>query len=179
MRACAAALRSGQLVHPLSRMALARVAPCSEALGATLLRLDSEGLAPAHMALLLEVAADAAEARMNGASPPTWCGPAPKAPASHSRDTLSSWKSCSRTLSGRFSSAPSSCSQGNVVFKPLAARMEEVPDLRVRLFLHVARGLNDTRHESELLREFAARFESSGRGRSGPRSTTTRDGLDR
>ena len=63
LRACAAALRSGQLVRPLSRMALARVAQCSETLGAALLKLDSESLAPAHMALLLDVSADAAEAR--------------------------------------------------------------------------------------------------------------------
>ena len=40
-------------------------------------------------------------------------------------------------------------------FKPLAERMREVPDLRVQLFLHVGRDIRDTRHESEILREFA------------------------
>ena len=48
--------------------------------------------------------------------------------------------------------------QGSVIFKPLAARMVQVPDLNVRLFLHVGRDWKDTRDDSELLREFGARF---------------------
>jgi hypothetical protein len=77
LRACAAALRSGQLAHRLTRMALARVAQCSETLAGALLRLDSEGLAPPHMALLLDMAADAAEARLGGATSAdlVWTGP--------------------------------------------------------------------------------------------------------
>ena len=43
--------------------------------------------------------------------------------------------------------------QEAVVCKPLATRMIELPELHVRLVLHVGRDWKDTRHESELLRE--------------------------
>jgi phosphatidylserine/phosphatidylglycerophosphate/cardiolipin synthase-like enzyme len=45
--------------------------------------------------------------------------------------------------------------QANHVFRPLAERMDQLPELRVRLFLHVGRGWRDTTIESEVLREFA------------------------
>src|SRR5258706_4218595 len=37
-------------------------------------------------------------------------------------------------------------------------RLEQVPDLRARLFLHINREWKDTRDDSELLREFAHNF---------------------
>lgn len=159
LRACAAALRSGQLVHPLSRMALARVAGCSEMLGAALLKLDSESLAPAHMALLLEVAADAAEARMDGAisADLVWTGP--EGSGSHSRDTAVVVEELFSNAQRQVLISSFVVQQGNVVFKPLATRMEQISDLRVRLLLHIARKPRDTRDESELLREFASRFK--------------------
>jgi len=158
LRACAAALRSGQLGHPLSRMALARVAQCSQSLSAALLQLDSESLAPAHMALLLDVTADAAEARLQGEmfADLVWTGP--EGAVSHSRDTAVVVEELFTNAQRQVLVSSFVVRQGRRVFKPLAARMAEVPNLRVRLFLHVPRGLNDTRDESELLREFAARF---------------------
>ena len=45
--------------------------------------------------------------------------------------------------------------QPETVFRALAERMEEVPGLRVQVFVHVGRDNRDTRHESEILREFA------------------------
>ena len=158
LRACAAALRTGQLAHPLSRMALARAAQCSEALSGVLLQLDSEGLSSAHMALLLDVAADAAEARLLGATSADLVWTGPEAPGSHSRDTAVVVEELFSNAQRQVLVSSFVVRQGDVVFKPLAARMAEVPDLRVRLFLHVPRGLNDTRNESELLREFADRF---------------------
>jgi hypothetical protein len=50
------------------------------------MRLSAEGMAPAHLALLLETAADAAETRMGAVSCElVWTGP--EAAVSHSRDT--------------------------------------------------------------------------------------------
>ena len=45
--------------------------------------------------------------------------------------------------------------QGATVFAPLARRMDELPELRARLFVHVGREWRDTVHDSELLREFS------------------------
>ncbi len=40
----------------------------------------------------------------------------------------------------------------------------EVPGLRVQLFVHVGRGDRDTRHESEILREFATKLSAKWSG---------------
>lgn len=48
--------------------------------------------------------------------------------------------------------------QGARVFESLGCRLVERPELRVRLFLHVGRKERDTRHDSEILREFVTRF---------------------
>jgi phosphatidylserine/phosphatidylglycerophosphate/cardiolipin synthase-like enzyme len=48
--------------------------------------------------------------------------------------------------------------QGRMVFKRLAKRMEERPNLRVKLFLDVQRPSGDTSTAQELLHRFAHRF---------------------
>lgn len=158
LRACASALRSGQLAPPVSKMALSRVARCSDALAAELLRLSSEGMAAAHMALLLEVAADAVEARGDGAASAELVWTGPEASASYSRDTSVVVEELFANAKRQVLVSSFVVRQGAVIFKPLATRMDQVPNLRVRLFLDVARDWKDTRNESELLREFAADF---------------------
>ncbi|MDO8680620.1 MAG: DISARM system phospholipase D-like protein DrmC [Acidobacteriota bacterium] len=158
LRACASALRSGQLAPPVSKMALSRVARCSDALATELLRLSSEGMAAAHMALLLDVAADAVEARGAGAASAELVWTGPEASASHSRDTSVVVEELFANAQHQVIVSSFVVRQGSVIFKPLAARMDQVPNLRVRLFLDVAREWKDTRNESELLREFAADF---------------------
>ena len=158
LRACASALRSGQLAPPVSKMALSRVARCSDALAAELLRLSSEGMAAAHMALLLEVAADAVAARGDGRASAELVWTGPEASASHSRDTSVVVEELFASAQHQVLVSSFVVRQGAVIFKPLADRMDQVPTLRVRLFLDVARGWKDTRNESELLREFAADF---------------------
>jgi phosphatidylserine/phosphatidylglycerophosphate/cardiolipin synthase-like enzyme len=50
--------------------------------------------------------------------------------------------------------------QGRDVFRVLADRMELITDLRVRMFLNVARGQGDTSAPSEIVRRFLDRFRS-------------------
>ncbi|MHC4404131.1 MAG: DISARM system phospholipase D-like protein DrmC [Planctomycetota bacterium] len=50
--------------------------------------------------------------------------------------------------------------QGQQVFRALADRMVQEPDLRVRMFLDVQRGPGDTSAPAELVRRFAERFET-------------------
>jgi phosphatidylserine/phosphatidylglycerophosphate/cardiolipin synthase-like enzyme len=54
--------------------------------------------------------------------------------------------------------------QGARVFAALGSRMETVPDLAVRLFVHVNRDWKDTRDESEILREFGDAFRKQWSG---------------
>ena len=143
---------------PLSRMSLSRVAHCSDGLVADLIRLSSEGIAPEHLALLLEIGADAAEARKNGAMAADLVWTGPEAPVSHSRDTSVVVEELFANARRQVLVSSYVVHQGAVIFESLATRMAQLPDLRVRLFLHVGRDWKDTREDSELLREFAARL---------------------
>ena len=46
--------------------------------------------------------------------------------------------------------------------------MDEVPDLRARIFLHIARSMRDTVLDSELLREFVDQFRRAWPGQRRP-----------
>lgn len=110
------------------------------------------------MALLLDVAADAVEARGDEAASAELVWTGPEASTSHSRDTSVVVEELFANAQRQVLVSSFVVRQGAVIFKPLAARMDQVPNLRVRLFLDVAREWKDTRNESELLREFAADF---------------------
>jgi hypothetical protein len=51
--------------------------------------------------------------------------------------------------------------QGREVFRALADRMAELPELNVRMFLDVQRGPGDTSMASEVVKRFADRFTGS------------------
>ena len=51
--------------------------------------------------------------------------------------------------------------QGQHVFHALADRMQELPSLKVRLFLDVQRKAGDTSMDSEIVRRFAHRFRET------------------
>lgn len=167
LRAIAQALRAGQLGSPLSKLALRRVAPsCSDTAADELTRLSADGMKPAHLALLVDSFADAIESRLSTGAELVWTGP--ETVVAHSRDTAV-------VLSQLFASAQRSIivstfvvHQPEVVFQPLAARMAQVPDLRVQLFVHVGRERHDTRHESEILREFAGELRTGWPGATRP-----------
>lgn len=156
LRAVAAAIRAGRLA-PVTRMGLQRVA--AGAPGAAdfiddVLALVADGLAPPHLALMLEIAARAAATTSPQSSCElVWTGP--EGSAAQSRDTAV-------VLAGLFGAAERRVTistfvvrQTALVFGALARRMEDCPDLQARIFLHIPRGMRDTRHESELLREFS------------------------
>jgi phosphatidylserine/phosphatidylglycerophosphate/cardiolipin synthase-like enzyme len=156
LRALATAMRNGQLGPAITRMALGRVAQCPESITTELCRLAAEGLAPIHMALLLEIAADAAEHRLSGSVPVSLVWTGPESAVSQSRDTAV-------VVDELFAHAKSFVlvssyvvQKGTIVFRSLAERMVGRPELRIQLFLHIGREWRDTRDESELLREFAA-----------------------
>ena len=113
-------------------------------------------MAATHMALLLEARAEGAEARMAGASACELVWTGPESAGSQSRDTAVVIDDIFSTASRSVLFSSFVVQSGNVVFRALARRMQETPDLQVRMFLHVARKPNDTRDDSELLREFAA-----------------------
>ncbi|MBA3886550.1 MAG: phospholipase [Acidobacteria bacterium] len=156
LRLLATACRSGQLVTPLTAFAASKVASCAPALAADLERLNREGMSPHHIALLLDVAATAVEARLEreAAAELVWSGP--ETEYARSRDTRV-------VLDELFSSATRSVLVSTYivqhierVFSVLAARLDAVPALSARIFMNVERKPGDTRLEASLLHEFAS-----------------------
>jgi hypothetical protein len=157
LRALAGAARAGRLTPPYSLVALGRLldpAIAGQALAdLQALALPAEALGPA-LALLADEREAAAHER-SGAEL-VWTGP--ELPGAQSRDTLV-------VVRELFSSAESSVlvsgfavHQGKAVFEPLARRMAEVPSLRVRLFLNIARPPGSRDGESDVVRGFVAQF---------------------
>lgn len=168
LRSLADAFRAGRLGASASRLTIGRVCPCPDSGVASITRLLSEGMAPGHLALLLDAHADAIDGRTSGANPIELVWTGPETAVSYSRDT-------SVVLRELFQSAQRSVlvstfvvNKGKSVFETLARRMEEVSDLRVQIFLHVGRERRDKRHESELLREFADSFRANWPGARNP-----------
>ncbi|HUE85392.1 MAG TPA: DISARM system phospholipase D-like protein DrmC [Vicinamibacterales bacterium] len=164
LRSLAEAFRTGRLGATASRLTIGRVCPCPDTVVANVTQLLGEGLAPAHLALLLDARADAIDGRVSGTNPIELVWTGPETGVSYSRDT-------SVVLRELFQSARRSVlvstfvvNKGKTVFEALARRMEDVPDLRVQIFLHVGRERRDKRHESELLREFADNFRTNWPG---------------
>ena len=154
LRSIAAALRSGQLSMPLSPLAIARVAPtCPDAQVRELLRLSDEGIHAAHLALLVESLAQAGEDRLACAAELVWTGP--ESSVAQSRDTAVVVAELFRSAVKSVTVSTFVVHQIETVFKPLAERMEAVPDLRVQIFLHIGRGDHDGRLDSEIVREYA------------------------
>jgi phosphatidylserine/phosphatidylglycerophosphate/cardiolipin synthase-like enzyme len=151
------AFRSGQLGSQASSFSIAKISAAPQALVDEVVRLQAEGMSPNHLTLLLEVSAAAAEARSGHVDAQlVWTGP--ESQTAQSRDT-------SVVVQELFGHARRDVivstfvvRQGATVFAPLARRMDEIPELRARLFVHVGREWRDTVLDSELLREFAEEF---------------------
>ena len=157
LRAIGTALRNGQLAAPISPLAITRVAPsCSETAAQELIRLSNEGMQAVHLALFVDAMAEAVEARLASGAELVWTGP--ESSASQSRDTAIVVAELFRSAKTSVLVSTFVVQHADTVFKPLADRMAEVPGLRVQLFLHVGRGERDTRHESEILREFVSKL---------------------
>jgi len=168
LRALADAFGTGRLGASASRLTISRVCACPDTVVSDITRLLGEGLAPAHMALLLDARADAVEALNGGANPIELVWTGPETSASYSRDTSVVVRELFESAQRNVLVSTFVVRQGKTVFAPLAARMEAVPELRVRVFLHVGREWRDSRHESEILREFAASFRDNWPGKRFP-----------
>jgi phosphatidylserine/phosphatidylglycerophosphate/cardiolipin synthase-like enzyme len=158
LRTLADAFRNGRLGATAGPLAINRICACPQDAVADLQRLLGEGMAPAHLALLLGASADALERPMAAAQAVELVWTGPEGAGAFSRDT-------SVVVRDLFASAQRSVlvstfvvNQAGTLFEALARRMDDVPDLQAQIFLHVARGLRDTRYEAEILREFATKF---------------------
>jgi hypothetical protein len=164
LRTIAAALDSGQLIPPLSGFAISRIVSCPQALTDELVRLSMEGMAGAHLALLLHTAADVGDAKLGGAGPLELVWTGPESVISHSRDTATVVEELFAGATRSVLVSTFAIQRARSLFAPLAARLDALPGLAVRLFVHVSRSWKDTREDSEILREFAAHLNAEWPG---------------
>lgn len=126
------------------------------------MRLSGQGMQSVHLALLVDAMAKAVEASLAGGAELVWTGP--ESSVSHSRDTAIVVAELFRSATTSVLVSTFVVHQADTVFKALADRMAEVPGLRVQLFVHVGRGDRDSRHESEILREYATKLAAKWSG---------------
>jgi phosphatidylserine/phosphatidylglycerophosphate/cardiolipin synthase-like enzyme len=165
----AGALAAGRISGPYSAGALGRHLPGVDLANALaeLNRLHDAGLPPAHLAEVLR--AVAAERKLREVTSDrvelVWTGP--EMPGSQSRETAIVARELFARAKRRLLVSSYAVFLGKDVFEPLARRMEEVPDLRVLLFLNVpAPGGADFDPDAvarEFFREFLKKNWPAGR----------------
>jgi phosphatidylserine/phosphatidylglycerophosphate/cardiolipin synthase-like enzyme len=160
LKQIAAALRSERLVPPFSPLFVKRYVPESLAgrIAAELQQRFVEGMEPCHLAACIEllwldrlqrpVAEDLIDL--------VWTGP--EAQGIVNRDTAVVVRELFQNARESVIVVGYAVYQGHMVFKTLAERMDQNPNLSVRMFLDIQRVFDDQSSLSEQVRRFAERF---------------------
>ena len=163
LRQLAAALRSGRLAAPFTRLTLSRYLADSlaERVTGPLAGLAEGGLDVGQVATMLDLlVAD----RARRSSPEelidlVWTGPETGGVAS--RDTSVVVRELFRSARRSVLLAGYAIHQGQSIFRTLAERMDQDAALRVTMYLDVRRSRGDSSPTAEILRRFADRFRAS------------------
>jgi phosphatidylserine/phosphatidylglycerophosphate/cardiolipin synthase-like enzyme len=151
------ALRSGHLAADISTFMIQHMIPgISEGAATDLRSLLSAGLAAEHAALMLD--AIAAERRSFARSAVLELVTSGPDAVGNSRDTGVVLRELFASTERRVLIVGFAVHQGREVFAVLAERMQQVPELTVRLCLDVRRAAGDMTRTDALLRRFAERF---------------------
>ena len=165
------ALRSGRLAAPYSSIALRDylTGPNNVEISAEFGQLLRSGMEPAHIAYVLD--AITAERERTDSSERlielVWSGP--ETMRSETRETGVVVRGMFAKAQKNVLVASYAVYQGHAIFKELADRMDQISELRVRMFLNIQRAYQDERSEAELLAGFAKTFlENDWPGRRRP-----------
>lgn len=160
LRQLAGELSAGRLAPPYDPLMLSRWMSSTQApeLASQLSNYNEQGLAPRHIALLcLAVLED----RSRRAGIDEFVDLVATSPL----DVPDACRDTSAVVQSLFAAAEQSVDvvgyaiyQGREVFRVLADRMQDVPNLQVRMFLNVVRPTGDTSTPREIVRRFAHRF---------------------
>jgi phosphatidylserine/phosphatidylglycerophosphate/cardiolipin synthase-like enzyme len=165
MEAVARALRSGRLAPPFARSALSGLLP-DEQIGAVqgaLAELGAAGMAPAHVAALLELLAEERAAQQRQADRVELVLSPPELDHVDARDTAVVVQDLFRRATRSVlvvSYALDAGDKARALFGGLAARMDAAPELSVRLFVNVHRPHQDDTPAAELVRAFARQLRA-------------------
>jgi phosphatidylserine/phosphatidylglycerophosphate/cardiolipin synthase-like enzyme len=156
----AAALRAGRLTLPFSAMSLQRLlaSAASPQLLGDLMLLVQHGFSEGQIALTLGLLSAQRARRPHLDEIVQVVATGPEAEGSEPRDTQVVVRNLFANAKQDILLAGYAVYQGQRVFQSLADRMTQLAHLRVRFFLDVPRGFNDTTNRGELVRRFAHRF---------------------
>jgi phosphatidylserine/phosphatidylglycerophosphate/cardiolipin synthase-like enzyme len=156
----AGALRSGRIAPPFSPLVLRRYLPESMAalVAIELQQRVAEGMESRHLADCLELLCHDRRQRpvTEDLIDLVWTGP--EVPGIVNRDTSVVVRELFQGAKESVLIAGYAVYQGQIIFKSLADRMDESPELQVELFLDIQRPHHDLSSQSELVRRFAERF---------------------
>ena len=163
LKQLAGALRSERLIAPFSSLLVKRYVPESLAgrISAELQERFAEGMEARHMADCLELLCQDRMQRpvAEDLIDLVWTGP--EAQGIVNRDTGVVVRELFQNAKESVLVVGYAVYQGHIVFKTLAERMDQNPQLGVKMFLDIQRPLNDQCSPSELVRRFGERFTPS------------------
>jgi phosphatidylserine/phosphatidylglycerophosphate/cardiolipin synthase-like enzyme len=160
LRALAAAIRSRRLGPPFGMTAVQRItgASTAAAVAEALACLSLEGCSQEALASCLEMVADAAAVRPSVEAQVQLVMTGPEGFACH-RDTAVVVEDLFRRAETSVLVAGYAVYQGKQVFHELGRRMEELPELHVRVFLNVSRKQENTGTTAQIVAAFVQRFK--------------------
>ena len=161
LRPLAAALQAGRLQPPWTAIALERFVPRPRVheVASELQQLDREGWSTRHLVRLLETLIRDRSTRPDANPAIELVSTGPTTDSTPTRQTAVVVRELFASAHESVLVVGFAVNQGRQVFQTLAHRMEQVPDLRVRLCLNVPRGWNDTSRDGELVLRFAQDFQ--------------------
>jgi len=160
LRALAAAIRSRRLGPPFGVTAVQRITGVSTAavVAEALACLSLQGCSQVALASCLEMVADAAAARPSVEEQVQLVMTGPEGFACH-RDTAVVVEDLFRRAETSVLVAGYAVYQGKQVFQELGRRMEELPNLQVRVFLNVSRKAEETGSPAQIVAGFVQKFK--------------------
>jgi len=161
--ALAQAIDSGQFVPPYSLAGLQRYVPSSDLapVSAALSELSLSGMQPRHLALMLRLVGEESRERLHAEESVELVWSGPEAAGSATRDTAVVIRDLFANAQRSVLVACFAVYQGRELFKVLAARMDEIPTLRVRIFLNVHRPDWPEATEQQILKHFIETFRTN------------------
>ncbi|MCH8048059.1 MAG: phospholipase [Planctomycetes bacterium] len=162
LRQVAAAIRASRLLAPYTSISLQRIVQdeLAPAIATDLQELSDLGFGPNQIATTLELLAKDRDGRPELDESVDLVTTGPEAPGVTNRDTAVVVRDLFAQARESVLVAGYAVYQGQQVFKALADRMQENPDLIVQLFLDVQRPTGDSSEPNQLVRRFAQRFTS-------------------
>jgi phosphatidylserine/phosphatidylglycerophosphate/cardiolipin synthase-like enzyme len=162
LRSLADSIDSGRLLPPFSSISLQRYLPTQEcqAVAEELHSFSNNGVQAPQIAYILRLLADARATSEHIADRVELVWSGPEMPGAGSRDT-------SVVVRELFSGAESSVlvagfaiSRGKEIFRALAERMAQMPSLKVRMFLNVARDDDERASNEGIVQAFYLSFKT-------------------